>query len=144
MSIFSLPGWKTRTFNGTNYAYLHIKPVSPDKPTFLCLHGFGHGTNCYYYGRRSRCLLKVHCAGILSLRKIIPLLRSQGYGIIAPEMLGYGGTAKPTDVAAYSRLKIGDSLKVLLAAEELNTVIVLGHDWVSLGRCIHHCCGAAG
>jgi hypothetical protein len=72
----------------------------------------------------------------LSFRKIIPLLISQGYGIIAPEMLGYGGTAKPTDVSAYSFIKMADSLKELLTAEELDKVIVLGHDSVSNRKCL--------
>jgi pimeloyl-ACP methyl ester carboxylesterase len=46
------------------------------------------------------------------------------------------GTAKPTDVSAYSFLKMADSLKELLAAEELDKVILLGHDLVSNGAYI--------
>lgn len=99
-------------------------------PSFVCT---GLGTvRAFSTGVVANVLSK--SLGILGLRKIIPLLISRGYGVIAPEMLGYGGTAKPTDVAAYSRLRIGDSLKDLLVTEGLNKVIVLGHDWVSTGR----------
>ena len=74
----------------------------------------------------------VVCLGILSFRKIIPPLTAQGYGVIAPELLGYGGTARPTDVSSYLRFKMGHSFKDLLATEGLDKVIVLGHDAVSI------------
>jgi alpha/beta hydrolase fold len=91
----------------------------------------------FSYGSRKACLLTQLALGILSLRKIVPLLVSQGFGVIAPEMLGYGGTAKPTDASAYSRLKVGDSMKDMLITEKLDKVIVLGHDWVRIRRCTH-------
>lgn len=80
--------------------------------------------------------LNIHCPGVFSFRKIVPLLTSHGYGVIVPELPGYGGTAKPDDVASYSRSKIGHSLKELLAAEDLNKVIVFGHDAVSAKSCM--------
>lgn len=47
MSIYEVPGWKKGTFSGVVYNYLAIKPTSPDKPTFLCLHGFPTGMVLY-------------------------------------------------------------------------------------------------
>lgn len=58
------------------------------------------------------------------------MLTAQGYGVIIPEMLGYGGTDKPTEASAYSRVLVADSVAGILAAENIDKVIVLGHDWV--------------
>lgn len=35
--------WKTGTFVGSKYHYLHIKASEPTKATFLLLHGFPNG-----------------------------------------------------------------------------------------------------
>lgn len=50
--------------------------------------------------------------------------------MILPEMLGYGETDRPTDPTAYSRVLIADAVAGILAAENVDNVIVLGHDWV--------------
>lgn len=74
--------------------------------------------------------IKSHRLGPLTFRKIVPQFVSQGFGVIVPEMLGYGETERPTEVVAYSRLRIGESLAAILAAESVDKVVVLGHDWV--------------
>lgn len=70
--------------------------------------------------------------GPLAFRKVVPKLISEGYGIIIPEMLGYGETARPVDVEEYSRVRISESLNGILAVEKVEKVIVLAHDWVSV------------
>jgi hypothetical protein len=37
-----------------------------------------------------------------------------GYRVVVPDMLGYGGTDKPTDATAYSTRKLCDDLVALL------------------------------
>lgn len=69
--------------------------------------------------------------GPLSFGKIVPQLTREGYGVIVPEMLGYGGTDKPTGLAAYSRGRICHSMAEILTTEGVGKVIILGHDWVS-------------
>src|SRR4051812_27847931 len=69
-------------------------------------------------------------SGPLTYRKIVPKLVAQGYGVIVPEMLGYGGTDKPTDVI-YFPLMVAESFAKILAFENVKSAIVLGHDFVS-------------
>lgn len=70
--------------------------------------------------------------GPLAFRKIIPKLTSEGYGIILPEMLGYGETARPVDLKEYSYMRIIESVAGIVAYEKVEKVILLGHDWVSV------------
>lgn len=51
-----------------------------------------------------------------------------GYGVIVPDMLGYGGTAKPTDPQLYAPSAICQDVIDILDAEHLQSVIVIGHD----------------
>jgi pimeloyl-ACP methyl ester carboxylesterase len=60
------------TSNGVTYSYISQKPSNSSKPTILFLHGFPDSV----YGWESQ----------------IDYFTKQGYGFIAPELLGYGGT----------------------------------------------------
>ncbi|KAF8312246.1 alpha/beta-hydrolase [Clavulina sp. PMI_390] len=111
MSLFALPGWKIGTFNGKSYHYVHIAATSSDKPTLLLFHGFP--------------------ISVLAFRKLVPRLVGEGYGVVLPELLGYGASSKPQDVAEYSRLGMADAMVELLAAENVKKVVALGHDWGS-------------
>ncbi|EKM57396.1 uncharacterized protein PHACADRAFT_255121 [Phanerochaete carnosa HHB-10118-sp] len=64
-------------------------------------------------------------------RHIVPHLKEKGYGVLAPDMLGYGETAKPTDPAAYVPSLISKDLVDILDAEKLDKVVAVGHDWGS-------------
>jgi len=55
-----------------------------------------------------------------------------GYGIIAPDLLGYGGTDKPTNPEEYrSKLVAQDVIDVLDSVwwTWLTPVISVSHDW---------------
>ncbi|KAF1832753.1 putative epoxide hydrolase [Decorospora gaudefroyi] len=97
--------------DGTTYAYISIPASSPSRPTFLLLHGFPSSS--------------------FDWRRVIPLLADDGYGVIAPDLLGYGDTDKPTEVAAYSQKRIADHVKELVLKEGIKQVIGVGHDWGS-------------
>ena len=60
---------------------------------------------------------------------MVPFFEKQGYGIIAPDMLGYGGTDKPTDPAVYKGTLMAKDMVDILDAEKIAKVIVIGHDW---------------
>jgi soluble epoxide hydrolase / lipid-phosphate phosphatase len=49
--------------------------------------------------------------------------------IIVPDMLGYGGTAKPLDTSMYSYDGMANDLIDILDAEHSTKAIFIGHDW---------------
>ena len=72
----------------------------------------------------------------------------QGYRVIVPDMLGYGGTQKPIEASDYSAKKICADLAALLDLLEIKSAVcmkevvrndsmlifsqvVIGHDWGS-------------
>lgn len=59
---------------------------------------------------------------------MIPLLEKDGYGIIAPDLLGYGDTDKPSELSAYSMKRMAYHLNELLQKEHIQQVIGVGHD----------------
>ncbi|CAI6339482.1 unnamed protein product [Periconia digitata] len=63
--------------SGLNYSYIYAE-AQVNRPTFLLLHGFP--------------------SSVFDWRYQINDLTDAGYGVIAPDLLGYGHTDKPTDV----------------------------------------------
>jgi soluble epoxide hydrolase / lipid-phosphate phosphatase len=102
----------------TSYKYLASK-AEPDKPTLLFLHGFPS------------------CASDWANQT--SFFASRGFGIIAPDLLGYGGTSKPEDVSAYNWKEMSAHVKAILDEEEATRVIGVGHDLGSwfLSRLCH-------
>lgn len=98
-----------KTSRGLNYHYYHIAPKDRSKPYLLFLHGFPSTSRDW--------------------KLLIEFFQPQGYGIIAPDLLGYAGTDKPTDANAF-RLKLmaGDVIDIV-NAEKAEHVIVISHDW---------------
>lgn len=93
---------------GFKYTY-YASPAKAGKPTLLFCHGFPSTA------RDWRCF--------------VPFFQTRGYGLIVPDMLGYGGTDKPTDPAAYLSRAMSRDLVDLLDAEGVDTAIAIGHDW---------------
>jgi pimeloyl-ACP methyl ester carboxylesterase len=57
------------------------------------------------------------------------VLEAAGYRVIAPDLRGFGGSDKPTDVAAYAApALVGDVLGVLDALD-VSSAHLVGHDW---------------
>ncbi|KAI9690116.1 MAG: hypothetical protein M1822_009077 [Bathelium mastoideum] len=75
-----------RLDDGTSYAFVHVPTVDARKPTFLLLHGFPSSS--------------------WDWRHQISQLSEAGYGILAPDLLGYGDTDKPKELQAYSMKKM--------------------------------------
>ncbi|MCJ1421554.1 hypothetical protein MMC32_007918 [Xylographa parallela] len=94
--------------DGTHYAYAYAA-ASASKSTFLLLHGFPSSSYDWRH--------QVHA------------LAAKGFGILAPDLLGYGGTDSPVDVEAYSLQRMGDHIAEILAKEGIQKVIGVGHDW---------------
>ncbi|KAJ4353569.1 uncharacterized protein N0V89_005299 [Didymosphaeria variabile] len=112
----TLPALKTlKTTSGYKYGYVYKKAVGT-KPTYLLLHGFP--------------------SSVFDWKYQIAELTAAGYGVLAPDLLGYGGTDKPAAIEEYVYSKMAKQVKEILDKEGLTQVIGVGHDWGSmfLGR----------
>ncbi|RDL35200.1 putative epoxide hydrolase 2 [Venustampulla echinocandica] len=105
--------------DGTKYAYVHI-PSAVSKPTFLLLHGFPSSS----YDWRFQ----------------IKTLADLGYGVIVPDLLGYGDTDKPAELERYKFKKMASDIVQILDKESIGTVIGVSHDWGSglLSRLVNY------
>lgn len=110
-----------KTSRGLTYQYYHYrassssspkpKPKPKPKPTLLFLHGFPLTAADWSYQ--------------------ITYFRSRGYSVLAPDLLGYGGSDKPAEPQMY-RLKLmaRDVLDILdREGLENERVVGVGHDW---------------
>lgn len=94
--------------SGNTYSFISIKPTSRTT-TLLFLHGFPSTLNDWLHQIRH--------------------FSSQGYGVVALDVLGYGETSKPDHVAQYRLKPMSDEVIELLDHLELKTVVGVGHDF---------------
>ena len=99
------------TPRGFKYHYYHSAPRN-GKPTLLLCHGFPSTSKDW---------------SPLGL-----YFNEQGYGLIIPDMLGYGGTDKPVDPALYIHSAMSQDVISILDAEKVEKVVAIGHDWYAL------------
>ena len=93
---------------GYNYHYYYSPAVS-GKPTLLFIHGFP--STSFDWSRQ------------------VAFFEANGYGLLVPDCLGYGGTSKPTHHEEFRWKLIAQDLIDILDAEHLDTVVGIGHDW---------------
>ncbi|KAJ7794064.1 alpha/beta-hydrolase [Mycena olivaceomarginata] len=91
------------TPRGITYRYFY-SPAAAGKPTVLFLHGFpSNALECW--------------------RHQVDFFVKRNYGVLAPDLLGYGGTDKPTTLMSADIISIMDK-------ENINSkVYAIGHDW---------------
>ncbi|MEE3319969.1 MAG: haloalkane dehalogenase [Pseudomonadota bacterium] len=65
-------------------------------------------------------------------RHMIPICAAAGHRVIAPDLIGFGKSDKPTDMAAYSYQTHMDWLLSLLDQLELENITLVCQDWGSL------------
>ncbi|OLN93095.1 Bifunctional epoxide hydrolase 2-like protein 4 [Colletotrichum chlorophyti] len=101
------------------YKYYYYKSSNPGLPAVLFLHGFPSTATDFY--------------------PQLEHLASRGYGVIAPDLLGYGGTSKPEDPRAYVWRAMSAHIVAVLDAEGIGAVVGVGHDLGSwfLSRLYH-------
>ena len=91
------------------YHYLFSQAL-PGKPTLLFIHGFPSTSYDWY--------------------QQINYLQPKGYGLVVPDLLGYGRTEpKPTNPADFSHSLIAQDLLDILDGEGAKDVIAIAHDW---------------
>lgn len=98
------------TANGTTYTYDFVQARN-NQATVLLLHGFPSTHQDWHHQIRA--------------------LSGAGYGVIAPDMLGFGDSDRPTNVEAFRSKTLTADLAALLDAEDLDTVVGVGHDYGS-------------
>ncbi|KAI6021506.1 Alpha/Beta hydrolase protein [Pisolithus microcarpus] len=102
------PYKKLKTARGYTYNYLSVRGQA-GRPTLLFMHGFPDTSHGWHHQ--------------------ISYFRTKGYGLVIPDMLGYGGTDKPTNPAAFSHTAIAHDVLDILDAEGAYSVYVIAHDW---------------
>lgn len=102
----------TTSSNPYTYTYLHTPPLTPSHPTILLLHGFPLPATSWL--------------------PLISHLTPHGYGILAPNLLGYSPSSTPSSISAYSPSSIAAHVAELLSHEGIEKVIGVGHDWGSV------------
>ncbi|CCL99356.1 uncharacterized protein FIBRA_01374 [Fibroporia radiculosa] len=98
------------TGRGFKYNY-YFSAGTPSKPTLLFVHGFP--STSYDW------------------RHQISFFQKEGFTVIAPDALGYGGTDKPEDPISYKHSGMAVDLIDVLNAEMVDKAIAIGHDWGS-------------
>lgn len=98
--------------SGVTYTYVSI-PAKPTKPTILFLHGCPSSSYDW--------------------RHQISFFSAHGYGVLAPDLLGYGGTTKPSSLHDYRGKKMALELAELLDHENITAKVhAIGHDFGAL------------
>ena len=96
---------------GITYEYIYVKANDDDqvpRATFLFLHGFPSSYHCW--------------------RHQVEYFSKQGYGCLAPNLMGYGKTYSPLNKDEYKTKTMVQHLIALLDHLHLDKVVVVGHD----------------
>jgi len=101
------------TSRGFQYSYYHkAKGSTVDRPTLLLQHGYPDDHNLW--------------------EKVISYFLDLPYPILAPDLLGYGGTSKPMDAKMYNTKAMAKDLSELLDHEGIGKIVSIGHDFGSI------------
>jgi pimeloyl-ACP methyl ester carboxylesterase len=65
----------------------------------------------------------------LSWRHQLGPLAAAGYTVAVPDMRGYGGSSKPTDIAQYAPDTLADDMAAVAQALGARHWVAIGHDW---------------
>src|SRR6202008_3623486 len=65
-------------------------------------------------------------------RKMVPVIVDAGYRAIAPDLVGFGRSDKPTNREDYTYQRHVDWMRALLEAIDLRNVTFVGQDWGGL------------
>lgn len=97
------------TTRALTYSYIHILPQHLTTRYFLFLHGFPSTSHHW--------------------RHQIAFFKEEGYGIIAPDLLGFGETSKPTELEMYRGEEMAKDIVEILMSEGVGMVVGVAHDW---------------
>ena len=104
----------TRTLtvpSGAVYSYIYT-PAVASNPTILFLHGFPSTSWDWHHQ--------------------VDFFSAKGYGLIVPDLLGYGGSSKPDSPEEYRMTRIAADIIAILDHEKIEKVHSVGHDTGSI------------
>ena len=90
----------------------YLDEGAADAPVVLLLHG--EPSWCYLY------------------RKMIPLLVSAGYRVVAPDLIGFGRSDKPSQRSDYTYQRHVDWIRAVLQQLDLQGITLVCQDWGGL------------
>lgn len=105
----ALPGWRRVPTNGIAMAASVVPAADATRPTVLLLHGFPELA--------------------FSWRHQIHALAAAGYGVIAPDLRGYGDTGPQGALDSYRMDNLARDAIGLLDALGIAQAVVVGHDF---------------
>ena len=101
--------YKYCNIDGLQYHYYYHPAKAASNPTLLFLHGFPSTSD--HWAQQA----------LYFTRK--------GWGVIAPDLLGYGGTSKPTELKPYNGTAMATHCIRILDIEGIQKAVVVSHDW---------------
>ncbi|KAL6704870.1 hypothetical protein ACN47E_007553 [Coniothyrium glycines] len=119
-----------------------IRPIDPDNDTRIT-HKTAHLNGYTYHylyavppsGKWTQTVFLIHGWPDLSMgwRYQIPLLVDMGFRVVAPDMMGYGGTdapkVPPNAISLYGLKRASDDIAALAKELDAPKIILGGHDW---------------
>lgn len=101
--------YQTTNLNGVTYNYILSEPQGKVINTIFLIHGWPDLS--------------------LGWRYQIPFLTSLDLRVVAPDMMGYGGTDAPSSPTFYTFKRAADDIAELAKQMGLSSIILGGHDW---------------
>ncbi|KAJ7651853.1 alpha/beta-hydrolase [Mycena rosella] len=101
---------QVKTQRGFTYSYF-FSPPTAGKPVIFFSHGFPSSSYVW--------------------REQVAFFKPLGFGLVVPDLLGYGGTDRPTDPKLYIGSGLAQDVVNIFDAEGIAKVIAVGHDWGS-------------
>ncbi|KAL4761490.1 alpha/beta fold hydrolase [Aspergillus foveolatus] len=90
------------------YSYAYNSPAHPSLPILLFLHGFPSSSYDW--------------------RHQVQFFSAQGFGVLAPDLLGYGDTSKPWTLESYKAKTMAAEIIEILDHEGIDKVHAVAHD----------------
>lgn len=100
------------TERALTYSYIHIPPQLPNTQCILFLHGFPSTSHHW--------------------RHQISFFVAKGYGILAPDLLGFGESSKPSELEMYKGKDMARDIVEIMIFEGVGVVVGVAHDWYVL------------
>lgn len=100
------------TERALTYSYIHIPPQLPNTQYILFLHGFPSTSHHWHHQ--------------------ISFFVAKGYGILAPDLLGFGETSKPSELEMYKGEEMARDIVEIMVFEGVGVVVGVAHDWYVL------------